>query len=64
MTKLYRIEKWSHRGVTTEERPTKLEANTLAASYRADPGVSQTIVIRPNGLVRICRNTQAKPQRA
>ncbi len=56
----YRIERWTERGVTTFEEPTKRAANTKAASLRSDSGTIQTIVVFPNGKVRVCRNPKFK----
>lgn len=55
---VFRIERWSDRGVTSTEASTKREANRIAEAGRAENGVTQTIVIFPNGAVRVCRNTR------
>lgn len=62
---MFRVELWTvgDRGVTSYERPTKREANYLATQMRNDPNCLQTIIIFPNGNVRICRNTRAKAAR-
>ena len=59
----WRIERWGERGVTTEEAKTKREANAIAAHMRSLPGTEQTVVIKPNGVIRVCRNTRALAKR-
>ena len=54
----FRIERWTARGVTAEERPTKREANILAERLRTDPNTEQTVVTFPNGKVRVCRSVK------
>lgn len=56
---MYKIETWTARGVTTTEAPTKALANLVAARARGDGSTLQTVVIFPNGTVRVCRNPKA-----
>lgn len=57
---VYKVEAWSERGVSTMEAPTKRQANLTAERLRGDGNIRQTVVIKPNGDVRVCRNTKAK----
>lgn len=57
---MYRVEQWTMRGVIPFQVATKREANRMAELLRGDPNTQQTSVIKPNGAVRICRNTKAK----
>jgi hypothetical protein len=53
---MFTIERWTERGITTETRATKTEANKLAEAHRRDREVIQTCVVFPNGARRFCRN--------
>ena len=59
---MYKIERWTERGITSQEASTKKEANRLASLARAEMASTkqwgQTVVIFPNGSLRICRAIQ------
>ena len=60
ITRPYVIDQWTERGVKSDTRNTKREANLLAEHMRTDKTTLFTIITRPSGSVRICNN----PKRA